>query len=140
MLDKLLVSHLVKVDPLGRNDSLWFKVRFWTHVLTYRLLVQPFRHYHWRPYDPSWLVALARAQLPNEPWLPDALARCTTASGDIPQIHFVNPRRPNRSGSEWQFERNLTLEDPKHGELTLDVLKGNRVGGIEFLDVLLRDG
>jgi hypothetical protein len=56
------------------------------------------------------------------------------------QIHFANPRRPNRSGSEWQFERNLTLEDPKQGELTLDVLKGNRVGGIEFLDVLLRDG
>ena len=130
----------MKVDPLVQNNTLWLRVRFWAHEAAYRLLIAPFRRYHWRPYDPAWLVALARAQLPEEAWLPDALARCTRASGDIPQIHFVDPRRPNRRGSEWQFERNLTLEHPEHGELILDVLKRDRIGAVEFLGVLLRDG
>lgn len=129
----------MKVQPNRHNDSLWFRVRFWTSVVVYRVLVEPFQRYHWRPYDPTWLVALARTQLPEEPWLPDALAKCTKASGDIPQIHFVNPHRPNRPGSEWQFERNLELEDPEHGMLVLDVLKGNRIGAVEFLGVLLQN-
>jgi hypothetical protein len=45
----------------------------------------------------------------------------------------VSPENANKPGAEWQFERSIVLEDPKEGELVLDILKGNRVGGIEFL-------
>ncbi len=95
------------------------------------------RRYRWRTYDPSWLVALAQQQLPNDKWLHASLKNCTQASGDIPYIHFVSPRNANNPEAEWQFEKNVTLEDSEKGELILDVLKDGRIGGVEFLGVLL---
>lgn len=91
----------------------------------------------WVPFDPSWVVELARAQLPEEKWLPEALRACTRCSyEDRAYAHFVDPSEPNRPGSEWQFVRVLLLHDPKLGHLVLDVLTGDRIGGIEFLDRL----
>src|SRR3990172_12424720 len=91
----------------------------------------------WRSYDPSWLVALAKEQLPNEQWLQESLRNCTQVSGKIPMLHFIDPYRPNQPGSAWQFETNITLDDPQYGDLVLDILKDKRVGGVEFLGVLL---
>ena len=48
-------------------------------------------------------------------------------------LYFVDPRRPNQPGSDWQFEENIILEHPTEGDLVLDILKGHRVGGVEFL-------
>ena len=57
----------------------------------------------WKPYDPTWLVELAKAQLPEEPWLPAALAACTMARLEsAAYIHFVKPADPDEPGSEWQ--------------------------------------
>ena len=130
----------MRVDPLGNNSGLWFRARFYARVYFFTVFVSPFRFYRWRLYDPAWLQDLAREQLPEEKWLYESLARCTQASGEIPYIHFVNPRRPNKPKSDWQFETNVHLEHPEYGELILDILKGNRVGGVEFLGVLLERG
>jgi hypothetical protein len=46
----------------------------------------------------------------------------------------VNPDNPNKAGSEWQFETNILLEHPSEGTLVLDVLKGQRIGGVETID------
>ena len=35
-----------------------------------------------------------------------------------------------------EFEENITLEDKKNGTIILDVLKGNKIGGIKFLKFL----
>jgi hypothetical protein len=45
-------------------------------------------------------------------------------------VHFVDPN------ADWQFVRNVILHCPTEGELVLDILTGNRVGGIEFVDRL----
>jgi len=95
------------------------------------------RRRSWRSYDPSWLVALAKEQFPDEKWLQESLKNCTQVSGEIPMLHFVDPYRPNKPGSAWQFETNRTLEDSEYGDLILDILKDKRVGGVEFLGVLL---
>lgn len=88
----------------------------------------------WKPYDPAWLVAWVRDHVPAEPWLPDALARCTRAAdGGRAYLYFVDPAGANQPGAEWQLERSLTLYHPREGTLVLDVLAGSRVGGIEFL-------
>jgi hypothetical protein len=92
----------------------------------------------WRDYDPSWLVDLAREQQSTEHWLHAALARCTRALGYIPYIYFVDAERANAPDAAWQFERNVTLTHVEHGELVLDVLLGNRIGGVEFLGELLK--
>lgn len=91
----------------------------------------------WQPYDPTWLVALAKDQLPKEQWLHESLKNCTQVSGEIPMLHFVDPYRANQPGSSWQFETNIILDDPQYGDLVLDILKDKRVGGVEFLGVLL---
>lgn len=91
----------------------------------------------WTTYDPSDLAALARAQHPGEAWLPAALEQCTRAMKDgRAYLYFVEPDRPNEPDSAWQFERNLTLEHPREGTLVLDVLRGGRIGGVEFLSRL----
>jgi hypothetical protein len=88
----------------------------------------------WKPYDPAWLVALAREQHPDLPWLADALAGCTRAAWESrAYVHFVDPADANQPGSAWQFEENVVLEHPREGEIVLDVLRGQRVGGAEFL-------
>jgi len=94
----------------------------------------------WKPYDPAWLIELAKAQHPEEAWLPAALAACTMARQEsAAYIHFVRQADPEEPGSEWQAQTDLTLRHPTEGELVLDVLEGNRIGGVEFLAKLSDD-
>jgi hypothetical protein len=94
----------------------------------------------WKPYDPAWLVELAKEQLPEEEWLPAALAACTMARQEsAAYIHFVKPADPDEPSSEWQVQTDLTLKHPTEGELVLDILEGNQVGGVEFLAKLSGD-
>ena len=87
----------------------------------------------WEPYDPAWLVELARVQVPELDWLPAALAECTQCYWrSRAYVYFVDPTRPNEPGSSWQFQENIILEHPEQGGLVLDILKGGRVGGVEF--------
>ena len=88
----------------------------------------------WEPYDPAWLVNLACNQIPDEPWLAAALEDCRIAWRQSPAYTcFVDPTNPNEPGSKWQFETNITLEDPSEGTLVLDILKNKRIGGYETL-------
>jgi hypothetical protein len=88
----------------------------------------------WQPYDPTWLVEWVRENVPEDPWLPDALARCTRASWSRPAyLYFVDPIDANRPGAEWQIDDGIMLDHPKEGVLILDVLTGHRIGGIEFM-------
>ena len=92
----------------------------------------------WKPYDPAWLVKLAqKAKLPA---VAKALACSTKSAEGCPSyIYFVDPKKPNRPGSEWQFKENVILKSPSEGELVLDVLKDGRIGGVEFLKRLCMD-
>lgn len=46
----------------------------------------------------------------------------------------MSPENANKPGSEWQFEKSITIEDTKYGDVVLDILKDGRVGSIEYLD------
>jgi hypothetical protein len=88
----------------------------------------------WKPYDPAWVADWVRASVPDEPWLADALARCTRAmDGGKAYVYFVDPADANQPGAAWQIEDSRTLHHPEEGTLVLDILAGRRVGGIEFL-------
>ena len=89
------------------------------------------------PYNPDWLVALAKLQHADKPWLADAFARCRTVVKRTKFIiHFVDANDANKPGAEWQFDTNVWLNDPVEGNLVVDVLKGGRVGAVEFYDRL----
>jgi hypothetical protein len=86
----------------------------------------------WETYDPTWLVELARKQLPEQTALIEALANCTRVWKRTPTaLYFVDPTRPNVPGSEWQFADNYIV-DSARGEVSIDVLEDGRVGGIEI--------
>jgi len=88
----------------------------------------------WQPYDPTWLVDLAKEQYPEQTWLHQALARCTKCLQESrAYIYFVSQERPNQPGSEWQFKRNVPLDSKKEGPLVLDVLEDGRIGGFEII-------
>lgn len=88
----------------------------------------------WSLYDPTWLIQLAKEQAPEYPWLPSALSKCTRSRwrGEA-YLSFVDDARPNEPGSAWHFLENIVLEHPSQGELVLDILTEQRVGGVEFL-------
>jgi hypothetical protein len=91
----------------------------------------------WTEYDPEWLAVLAEAQVPEESWLPAAIRACTRHSVESNAYYrFVSPENANQPGAEWQFDQNIILQHPKEGMIVLDVLKGHRVGGVEFVDRL----
>jgi hypothetical protein len=98
----------------------------------------------WRkrqPFDPAELVELARRTLPDEPWVAEALTKCTEALVATPyNVYFVDSEEPNEPGSEWQFRENVVLDSPADGDIVLDILKDGRVGSIEFVGRKLRDG
>ncbi len=88
----------------------------------------------WQPYDPTWLVDLARVQKPRRPEIAEALARCTLARVEsVAYTYFVDPVNANGPGAEWQFSENVILESLDRGQLVLDVLKDGRIGGVELL-------
>jgi hypothetical protein len=94
----------------------------------------------WKPYDPAWLVELAKAQHPEEAWLPAALAACTMARQEsAAYIHFATPADPDAPGSEWEAQTDIILKHPTEGELVLDIFEGNRIGGVEFVAKLSGD-
>ena len=76
--------------------------------------------------------------MPAESWLPDALRQCTKCWVESRAYYsFVSSEDANEAGADWQFECNILLHDSNEGELALDILKGKRVGGVEFLDRIL---
>ena len=86
----------------------------------------------WQPYDPEWLVRLATDQHPDAPWLPGSLRACRHVRPETrAYVHFVDPATP-----AWRFAGNIVLESPEHGTLVLDILEGEVVGGVEFLNRL----
>jgi hypothetical protein len=90
-------------------------------------------NFGWEPYDPQWLIDLALEQHKDKMWLIDAFSKCTNAkSGGSAYIYFVDGSNPNQSESEWQFDQNLMMQSFDQGEIIVDILRGNRIGGIEF--------
>ncbi len=89
-------------------------------------------------FEPSQLVNVAMEQAPDFPWLPHALATCSAGQWrGSAYIAYVPSDRPNHPGSEWQFETCVVLEHETLGQVVVDILQGQRIGGIEFVDRLL---
>jgi hypothetical protein len=95
-----------------------------------------------KPHDPTWLVELAQMQRPDLPWLARSLAFCNRCHWKRTglYVYFVDPESANQPGADWQYRETISLEHPEFGHIKLDVLKDNRVGGVEFYDRLFSSG
>tara|TARA_B100000768_G_C11006756_1_gene260266 strand:- start:259 stop:552 length:294 start_codon:yes stop_codon:yes gene_type:complete len=91
----------------------------------------------WENYDANWLLKLAEEQIPEEKEIIHSLKSINKGSWESrAYIYFVNPANANMPKSEWQFKENVILTDPKKGEIVLDILKNNIVGGAEFISLI----
>jgi len=87
-----------------------------------------------REFHIEQIIELIREQEPDRHDLIEELEKLEKKKWiRQPYIHFVSAERPNQPGSEWQFDENIVLEDETEGTIVLDILKGGRIGGIEFV-------
>ena len=94
----------------------------------------------WKKYNPAWLVEASEYRFNEYPWLHEALNECTKAKEESDYyVYFVDGKNPNKPKSEWQFQENITIEDSVEGDIVIDVIKENRIGGIEFLTRVIND-
>lgn len=88
----------------------------------------------WEPYDAQWLISLLLAA--------DEIAVAADAKGrnwaevGPHYVRFVDAERPNQEGAAWKHQRCMRLSSQSHGEIVVDVLSNDRVGGVELLDSL----
>jgi hypothetical protein len=88
-------------------------------------------------FDPRMLIDIAREQAPEFPWIADALGACGPGTWEShAYVRYISSRNRIQPGAEWQFETNVRLDHEQFGTVIIDVLKGNRIGGLEFLDRL----
>ncbi len=86
------------------------------------------------------LIEAVKIQAPKFPWLPLALSQCGAGYWESPAyVSYISGKNPNQPGSEWQFETNVLLEHETMGTVIIDILKGQRLGGIEFVDKIEDD-
>lgn len=80
------------------------------------------------------IIELVRQQEPNRQDLIKALQNCTGGQwASKGYYRFVDSTNANQVGAKWQFDENIILESKTLGTLVIDYLKGNQIGGIEFL-------
>jgi hypothetical protein len=88
----------------------------------------------WKPYDAKWLAELVKKQHPDRLKVQENLTGITSCAEESrAYYYFVNPENQNREGSEWQFKENLIVQDERLGDIILDILEDDKVGGVELL-------
>jgi hypothetical protein len=84
-------------------------------------------------YDPTWLIELAKKQIPNEKEIIESLKSCTTVVGfcgcGCGDPYFIDPE-----SKDWDFDYNEELEKEDGIDIILDIMKDKRVGSIEICE------
>jgi hypothetical protein len=85
-------------------------------------------------YDPTWVVALAKRQYPDDEWLHVSLAACTRVARycgcGCGTPYFVE-LTPDGQGEESEFGMRISLEREGGAVVTVDVLPDGRIACIE---------
>lgn len=86
-------------------------------------------------FDPRVLIEMAKKVAPELPWLPEALNNCGSGTWKSrAYVHYVSSENANKPGAAWQYETTVGFSHPSLGLVHIDILKGQRIGGIEFVD------
>ena len=86
-------------------------------------------------FDPCSLIEAAKAQAPECTWLPEALKSAGPGVWkNRAYVNYISSKNANQPGADWQHEKCIMLDHKTLGSVVIDVLTGNRLGGIEFID------
>ena len=93
----------------------------------------------WTQFDPTWIANAVRENYPEEKELLNDILKCTSCIVQSDSYtYFVDSTNANRPGSKWQFLRSFKINNTPCGNVILDVLKGKKLGGIQFLNKAFR--
>ena len=83
------------------------------------------------------IIELVRQQEPLRKDVIKALRECKGGQwrGNA-YFQFVDSNNANQIGAEWQFEDNIVIEHPEKGTIIIDFLKDNKIGGLEFYELI----
>jgi hypothetical protein len=91
--------------------------------------------------DPITIADLIELVKEQEPERKDIIFALTDSIGghweSKANYRFVNSKKANKIGAEWQFDENIVLEHDTLSTIVLDYLKDKRIGGIEFMKFIL---
>lgn len=88
-------------------------------------------------FDPSMLIEDVRATASEFSWLPAALTNCGAGEWESrAYVRYVSTVDANQPNSEWQFRCSVTIHHRILGMVVIDILRDDRIGGIEFVDRL----
>lgn len=83
------------------------------------------------PYDPTWLIELAKKQIPDEIDIIDSMKLCTSVVGfcgcGCGDPYFIDPE-----SEDWDFDYNKVLEREDGIDIVLDIMKDKRIGRVEI--------
>jgi hypothetical protein len=83
------------------------------------------------------IIELVRQQ---EPLRKDVIKALTECKGGQwrgkAYFQFVDSTNANQIGAEWQIEENIVIEHPEKGTIIIDFLKDNKIGGLEFYELI----
>lgn len=86
-------------------------------------------------FDIASLVPILLEKYPDCEWIKSQLKNSNIVKWQsAAYCYLVEPSdQPNTKGSTWQFKHNLDISHPDFWIVVIDVLKGNKIGGIEFV-------
>ena len=83
------------------------------------------------------IIKILEKEDPKNENLIQLLENCSGGNWEsIAYFRFVNPKNANQPNSEWQFQENIIIEHNEIGTIIIDLLKNNKIGGIELLNQL----
>jgi len=89
--------------------------------------------------DIKAIIKLVEEQEPDRQDVINALQNCTdgqwTSNG---YFQFVSSKNANQTNAEWQHDECLVIEQKEKGDIVIDLLKDGRIGGNEFIDLIVK--
>ncbi|SHG37951.1 hypothetical protein [Massilia sp. CF038] len=88
-------------------------------------------------FDPQMLMEDALAQAAEFSWLPTAINKWGAGVWESrAYLRYVSANNPNQPASRRQLKTSVTIHHRVLGMVVLDILQGDIIGGIEFVDRL----
>lgn len=83
------------------------------------------------------IIKLVEEQEPDRQDVIRALQNCKNGFWSSNGYYqFVDSRNSNQTGSDWQHDESIVIEQKDRGDIVIDFLKNGKIGGIEFIDLI----
>lgn len=73
------------------------------------------------------LIEYAETQYPDRMWIVESLKQSSIFKKESEAYYYCIPK------DNWDFKHNIVLDDTVYGDVVLDIMKDNTIGGVELV-------